>query len=345
MSAFHAKAVNAIEDARLIGFVDVVKEKARRRAEEFGGQAYDDVRRLLERKDVHVVTICTPNGLHEEIALAAAAAGKHIIVEKPPELTLERTDRIIAACRRAGVKCSTVLQSRFRVPMAALKRTLESGALGKVLVGDVTMKWFRTDAYYQRDAWRGTKSLEGGMFMHLAFHYIDLLRWFMGPVKSVLAKTARLLHHAIETEDTGMAILEFASGAVGIVEASTAAKPGRDVRLELHGERGSVQIEGERVQQWWIDGREDEEAKARLSREAPTASGSETAFDWEEHRLQILDVIDAIRNNRDPAVTGEDGRNALEIVLAIYRSAETGCEVTLPLSDESVLGRHFSGII
>lgn len=345
VSAFHARAICSIDEARLVGFADVVKEKALERAKEFGGEAYSDFRMLLQRDDVHVIAICTPNGLHEEIAVAAAAAGKHIIVEKPPELTLERTDRILAACKRAGVKCATVLQSRFRPPVAALKRALDAGAFGRILIGDVTMKWFRTDAYYRRDAWRGTKTLEGGMLMQLAFHYVDLLRWLIGPVKSVLARTAHLLHRTIETEDTGIAILEFANGAVGVLEASTAVNPGIDVRIEIHGDRGSARIEGERIRQWHIDGVEDEETKRRLSRTVQTASAGEAAFDWEEHRLQILDMIDAIKNNRDPAVTGEDGRNALEIVLAMYRSAETGEAVSLPLPSESGAAPHFVGII
>jgi predicted dehydrogenase len=331
VSAFHARAICSIEEARLVGFADIAKDRALQRANEFGGDVYSDFRALIERDDVHVVAICTPNGLHEEVAVAAAGAGKHIIVEKPPELTLERTDRMIAACRRAGVKCSAVLQTRFRPSIAALKRAVDAGTLGRILLGDVTMKWFRSDAYYRRDAWRGTKSLEGGMLMHLAFHYIDLLCWLMGSVKSVQAKTARLLHHSIETEDTGIAVLQFANGALGVVEASTAVNPGIDVRIEIHGERGSVRVEGERVRQWHIDGQENEEIKATFSRDVPTASRGEAAFEWEEHRLQILDMINAIRTNREPSVTCEDGRTTLEVILALYNSAETGIEVSLPL--------------
>ena len=331
VSAFHARAIGAIPETRLIGFVDVRKERAEQRAQEFGGKAFADLDALLAQKEVHVINVCTPNGLHEEIVLKAAAAGKHVMVEKPPEITLERTDRMIAACKAAGVKFATVLQSRFRPSVSALKTAIEQGELGQLLMGDVYMKWYRSQAYYRRDPWRGTKETEGGMLIQLAFHYLDLLCWLMGPVHRVTARTTRLLHRTIETEDTGVAILEFQNGAMGVVEASTAVAPGIDTRLEIHGERGTVRLEGDRVRQWHIDGQENEQAKRRYSQEGGTAAGHEADFGWQDHQAQIRDMVDAVRNDRAPAITGEDGRNILELILAIYRSAETGRPVSLPL--------------
>lgn len=330
VSAFHARAIGAIPEARLIGFVDVNKDRAEQRAKEFNGVAFDDFEALLAQDDVHVINVCTPNGLHEDIVLRAAAAGKHVMVEKPPEITLERTDRMIAACKAAGVKFATVLQSRFRPSLRALKSAIEQGRLGRLLMGDIYMKWYRSEAYYRRDPWRGTKATEGGMLMQLAFHYLDLLYWLMGPVQRATARTARLLHRTIETEDTGIAILEFKNGAIGVLEASTAVAPGIETRLEIHGERGTVRIEGNRVRQWHIDGREDEQAKRRYSREFATAAGNEADFGWQDHQAQIRDMVDAIREDREPAITTEDGRNILALILAIYRSAETGKPVTLP---------------
>ena len=331
ISEFHARAILALPDARLVGFSDVAGERARQRAAQFGGVACADYRQLLDRDDVHVINVCTPNGLHEQIVLGAAAAGKHVMVEKPPEVTLERTDRMIAACKRHQVKFATVLQARFRPAVVALKEAIDAGKLGRLLCGDAVVKWYRSESYYHRDPWRSTKALQGGgVMMQIAIHYLDLLRWLLGPVQRVTARTATLARHDLEVEDSGIAILEYACGAVGVVQASTAIKPGLEPRLEVHGERGTVLIEGDRIRDWAL-GDEAERARMRgFGRPGErTGSGGEADFGWEDHRAAIANMIDAIRSDRQPAVSGEEGRRTLEIVLAIYRSAELGTPVEL----------------
>ncbi|RMD93395.1 MAG: gfo/Idh/MocA family oxidoreductase [Calditrichaeota bacterium] len=332
VSAFHANAIRAIPSAKLIGFMDIRKDRAQQRAEQFDSTAFTNLRAILDHKEIQVINVCTPNGLHEPIVLEAAQAGKHVLVEKPPEITLERMDKMITACQKAGVEMVPVLQTRFRPAVAELRRAVKHGRLGRLFIGDVYMKWYRSGAYYQRDKWRGTRDIEGGIMMQLAFHYIDLLRWLLGPVKQVFARTARLRHHNIETEDSAFVIIEFINGAIGVLEASTAVIPGIDVRLEIHGDRGSIRLKGECIQQWYIDGQEDETLKKNLSHKGKTAAGGEADFDWQDHKALIMDFIDALRNGRPPAVTAIDGRNALEIVLAIYRSAKIGKPVALPIT-------------
>ncbi len=331
ISEFHARAIQSLPDARVVGFADVALEKARQRSGQFGGQAYADYHQLLDLDDVHVINVCTPNGMHEEIVLEAAAAGKHVMVEKPLEISLERADRMIAACKQHHVKLATVLQARFRPAVQALRRAVEEGRLGRLLLGDAVVKWHRGESYYHRDPWRSTRALQGGgVMMQIAIHYIDLLRWLLGPVETVTARTANLLRRDIEVEDSGIAVIEFSNGALGLVEASTAIAPGFEPRLELHGERGSVLIEGDRIRDWAL-GDDDERARfIGLGRPGQrTGAGGEADFGWEDHRAAVADMIEAVRSGRAPAVTGEDGRNALELVLAIYRSAELGTPVRL----------------
>lgn len=331
ISEFHARAIQALPKARLVGFADVAGERARQRAAQFGGIACTDYHELLVREDVDVVNVCTPNGLHEQIVLDAAAAGKHVLVEKPLEITLERADRMIAACHRHRVTLATVHQARFRPAVVAVKEAVDAGKFGRLLCGDAVVKWHRSKSYYHRDPWRSTRALQGGgVMMQIAIHYLDLLRWILGPVRRVTGRTFQLARQDIEVEDSGVAVLEFACGAVGVVEASTAITPGLEPRLEIHGERGTVLVEGDRIREWNLGNEQERARMIGFGRSgAPTGSGGEADFTWEDHRAAVADLIDAIRRNRRPAVSGEEGRRALELVLAIYRSAELGTPVEL----------------
>lgn len=330
VSPFHARAICATPGAALIGFYDLLHARAEQRAAEFGVEAFPSLASLLQREDVHVINVCTPNGRHEEIVLQAAAAGKHVMVEKPPELSLAKTDRMIAACKNAGVKLATVLQTRFRPPLVAIKRGIDSREFGRPMLATIYMKWYRSRQYYRRDAWRGSREFEGGALMQLGFHYVDQLLYLMGPVKSVTARTARLLHKKIETEDTGLAIFEFESGALGYLETTTAAAPGIDVRLEICGSRGMVRLEGERIVQWHTSGHAQQEKESELGRRVQTAAAGAADFDWHEHQWQIQDMVEAIRSGHEPSIRGEDGRNALEVVLAIHESARREKTLYLP---------------
>ncbi len=337
VSEFHARAIQACPRARLIGFHDVEFEKAESRARQFRAKAFKQLDDLLQHEAVHVINICTPNGLHESVALRAAAAGKHILVEKPPELTLARTDRMIHACKAAGVVGAVVSQLRFRPVLQVVHQAVKKGKLGDILIISTSMKWYRTPEYYQRDGWRGSRALEGGVLLQLGYHYIDQMRWLAGPVRSVMARTARLFHHQIETEDTAMAILEFQNGALGLFEVTTAAPPGQEVRVEICGRQGRVTIVGERIEQWFSNGREHPKIIRKYRRAAPTAARHEASFDWQEISWQIENLVDAVLNKRRPLVTLQDGRDTLEIIFAIHEAAgqRRAVHLSLPGAAES----------
>ncbi|MFQ5795989.1 MAG: Gfo/Idh/MocA family protein, partial [Candidatus Bipolaricaulia bacterium] len=244
---------------------------------------------------------------------------------------LERADALIAACREAGLRLGVISQHRFDPAIVTLKRAIDQGRFGKLLLGDAYVKWHRTQEYYDEGGWRGTWTLDGGgAFINQSIHFIDLLRWLMGPVRTVWARTATVAHQ-IEAEDLGVAFLEYESGAFGVVEGATALYPGLPERIEIHGERGTVVVDGPTIRVWAF--REGDPPPAMEDEGAGTGTGSgaavATAIEIESHRRQIADFATAIREERDPAVTGEEGRRTLEIVTAIYRSARLGRPVSL----------------
>ena len=231
ISKFHAKAIAEVPNAQLVGCFDMVPEAAERLAAETGCKAYRDLRSLLKNPDVQVVTIGTPSGAHLEPAVAAARAGKHVIVEKPLEITLKRCDKIIEECGKAGVVLSTIFPSRFHESARLIKGAIEGGRFGRLTIGDAYVKWYRTQQYYDSGAWRGTWKFDGGgALMNQAIHSVDLLAWLMGPVAEISSFTAMLAHERIEVEDVAMATLRFANGALGVIEATTAAYPGAETR-------------------------------------------------------------------------------------------------------------------
>src|SRR5438067_4765102 len=220
----HARAIGDIPNAELRAVVDVVPERARKLAAEFGAEPYAELAAALARPDVDVVCVSVPSGLHAEVGVQVAQAGKHLIVEKPIEITLEAADRLIAACRQRGVKLAVISQHRFDPGMRRLREALEAGRFGRLLLGDAIIKWYRTQQYYDSGAWRGTWELDGGgALMNQGVHSVDLLTWFMGPVVEVRAQMATLAHERIAVEDVCVATLKFASGALGVIEATTAA--------------------------------------------------------------------------------------------------------------------------
>jgi UDP-N-acetyl-2-amino-2-deoxyglucuronate dehydrogenase len=248
---FHARAINDIPDARLVACFDTVPAAADRLATSTGCRAYHELDQLLGDPDVTVVTVGTPSGAHMEPAVAAGRAGKHVIVEKPLEVTLERCDAIIKECDKAGVKLSAIFPSRFHDSNVELKRAIDKKRFGRLTLGDSYVKWFRAQSYYDAGKWRGTWKLDGGgALMNQAIHSVDLLTWLMGPVSEVQAKTATLAHERIEVEDTAVAVVQFSSGALGVIEATTAAYPGYLKRIEIHGSEGSAVIEEEDIVKW-----------------------------------------------------------------------------------------------
>jgi len=331
IAPWHIEAIRASRGGRLVAVADPDEAKARKVAEEHGVVAYTDYHQMLCRPDIDVINICTPSGKHMEAALAAVRAGKHIVVEKPLEITLERIDAILREADAAGVKVSAVFQRRFQETTRRIKRAIDDGKLGRVVLANMANEGHRSQSYYDSGAWRGTWALDGGgALMNQAIHGVDLLLYLMGPVESLSAYTGTLARR-IEVEDTVVASLRFRNGTLGTIVAATSVQPHNPFRCEILGDSGSVRIEGESITAWHVDG---EGEAAVVLPEAPkklTAATGSFAFSLEGHTGQIQDVIDAIRENRNPSVDGREGRRAVELVLAIYESGRTGRPVSLPL--------------
>jgi predicted dehydrogenase len=342
ISSFHARAIAEVRGAKLVGGFDALPAAADKLAANFACKVYQRLKDMLADPAIEVVTIGTPSGAHLEPAMAAARAGKHVIVEKPLEITLRRCDKIIGECEKAGVVLSTVFPSRFHDASRELKRAVDQGRFGRLTLGDAIVKWYRTQAYYDNGAWRGTWRLDGGgALMNQAIHCVDLLTWLMGPVVEVRAQTALLAHWRIAVEDTAVAALRFANGALGVIEASTAVYPGYLKRIEIHGSAGSAVLEEEDLIKW--DFAEKIKAdRAILHKMANRKSSGGGAADpaaigHHGHARQFQDVVNAIKKGTKPLIDGREGRRAVEIILAIYKSAETGRVVPLPLSADPPL--------
>jgi len=324
---FHCKAVADIRNAKVTACFDMVPAAADRLAAQVGCRAYHDLEAMLADPAVQVVTICTPSGAHMEPAVAAAKAGKHVIVEKPLDVTLKRCDAIIDACAAAGVTLATIFPSRFHESAQLLKRAVEQGRFGQLTIGDAYVKWYRTQEYYDKGGWRGTWKYDGGgSLINQSIHTIDLQRYIMGDPEWLFGKIG-VMSHKIETEDLGLAILQFKGGARGVIEGSTSVYPGLPERLEVHGEKATAIIEGGKMMKWAMEGeQEGTEEKAKLS-----AAAEASAITADSHALQIQDFVDAIGQDRKPLVDGLEGRKALEVVVAVYRSSQTGKVVKFPI--------------
>ncbi len=326
IAGFHARALAGIRGAKLVACTSRRAEVAKKFALEHGCQALDTIDQLLLHPAVDAISICTPGGCHRDDVLKAAAAGRHVIVEKPLEVTAGRCREMVEACDRANVRLATVFQSRFHPDAARLKKAADSGRFGQMAMASAFVKWFRTQEYYDSGAWRGTWNLDGGgALMNQAIHNVDLLLWIAGPATSISARAALRAHERIEVEDTLVACLEFASGALGTIEATTASWPGWKKRLEICGSTGSAVLEDDRLIKWefaeLFPG--DAEKVLKVS-DANATSGGAThpaSITHHAHQLQLQDFIDAIRENRPPLVDGHEGTRSVELINAIYQSA------------------------
>lgn len=331
---FHARAIADAEGAHLVGCADRMPEFAVKFAEKNDCRAYDTVDAMLADPNVQAVSICSPSGAHLEPALAAAAAGKHLIVEKPLEITNERCDQIIEACEKADVRLTVTFQSRFHESSKLMKQAIDSGRFGKVTMGDAYVKWFRSQEYYDSGAWRGTWALDGGgALMNQAIHSVDLLVWLMGPVAEISAMTATLTHQRIEVEDVAVATLKFASGALGVIEATTTAYPGALKRIEISGSNGSAVLEEEDIKDWQFadETPEDESIRIRMAGKTDTGGGASdpSAISHHGHTMVFEDAVAAINEHRPSSVDGHEGRRSVEVIRAIYDSAKSGQIVKL----------------
>ncbi len=333
----HAQVATSLPNARFVACTDVVPERAEKMADAYGGEAEADLASLLAREDVDVVSVCVPSGLHAEIGVQAAAAGKHVVVEKPIDISLAAADRLISAAGQAGVKLTVISQHRFDAGLVELHKMIEEGKLGRLVLADSKVKWYRSQAYYDSGDWRGTWELDGGgALMNQGVHYTDMLRWCMGPVSEVMAVTATAAHK-METEDVALALVRFASGAVGTLEASTAVYPGFLERLEVSGTEGTVVVEDGAVvvREFLAERGEIGAYGVRVESKPPAAPASGAsdpgAISNDSHALQVADLLAAIDEGREPLMTGREARNALELVLAVYESARRNAPVKLPL--------------
>lgn len=316
-----------IGNARLVAVSDVVKSKAEAIGERFGVPSYADMHAMMQSEKVDVVGVLTASGLHAEHVIALAKYGKHIVVEKPMALSLGDADKMIEACDRAGVKLFVVKQNRLNVPVVKLREALDAGRFGKLVMGTVRVRWCRPQTYYDLDSWRGTWALDGGVLANQASHHIDLLEWMMGDVDSVFAMSRTALVN-VETEDTAVVVLRFATGALGVIEATTATRP-KDLEgsLSILGEGGTVVIGGfavNEMQTWsFTEPRPgDEDVLTKYSVNPPSVYGF-------GHQAYYEHVVSSILNNTAQLVDGLAGRKSLELISAIYESVETGREVSL----------------
>jgi UDP-N-acetyl-2-amino-2-deoxyglucuronate dehydrogenase len=338
ISGLHADAITKSNKADLVAVCDVSEERARELADKFAPSAsvYTSFDDMLKDDNVEVVNIVTPNHLHTEFVLKAAAAGKHVLCEKPPAMSLAETDQMIEACEKAGVKFGIFVQSRMREPIRLIKKALDDNRFGKILRVDTIMKWYRDGNYYLMDAWRSNRKCGAGVTIQHAFHYIDILQHLMGPGDKVVAEMRNLAHPDVVLEDTLDARILFRNGVRGFVQASTALWPGNDVKIEIYGTEGSAIMEGAAFSLWKFKNEIPEDEKIRKAGDAVTATaGSDpTALPSADHQYVIDDCVDAIDQDREVCIPCSSVRSTLEIALAMYKSDKDGAEVSLPLADE-----------
>jgi len=322
----HAKAIKEIEDAKLVAVCDKVPATMEPYIVEYGAASYTEVEDMLEKEDIDIVCICTPSGFHSSIAVQIANSKKNIIVEKPIAMNLEDTDKIIEACKINNVKLSVVHPNRFRPVVQELRKILDDNLLGKISHASCIVNWNRNQEYYDQAPWRGTKQYDGGVLMNQAIHNLDLLLWFMGNPKQVFSMEATRLRN-IEAEDVSVGVIQFESGALGTVEASTTVYPKNfEESITLFGEKGTVKIGGTNAlffEHLVIEGMPENHIN--------DLKESIKADPWgiPGHQWIIEDMVNAINENRKPQVTGEDGRNALNLVLSFYESAKLNLPVQI----------------
>ena len=333
IAEFHARAITDMPGAELVAVYGRNRDKAAQFAARHGCAPYDDLDAFLAHTPLDIVTICTPSGNHLEPALAAASAGKHIICEKPLEVTLPRVDRMIDACAEVGVTLAGVFPRRFNPATAILKSAVEAGRFGRIALADAAVKWWRTQAYYDSGAWRGTWALDGGgALMNQGIHTVDLLLHVAGDVRSVRARTTLRAHAGIEVEDTAVAMLAFESGALGTIQASTAcwSASGHPAEIQLCGEAGSAFLTDDKFRVWEFEPSRTEDTEVIANHGLATAgqagagAADPAAIDYRWHQRNFEDVVSAIRDGRNPAIDGREARRAIALIRAIYESAAAG---------------------
>ena len=329
----HARNIVELENADLIAVCDLVREKAADYSQTYGGEVYTDYRAVLERPDIDIIAIATSSGAHAEIGIAAAEAGKHVIVEKPMALSLFDADRLIAACHKNQVYLGVCHQNRYNQVVQQLRQALDKGRFGKLTHAVASIRWYRDQAYFNQDSWHGTWEQDGGVLMNQSIHNIDLLLWMMGQANSVYGKIATR-HRQIEVEDLGMGMITFQNGALGMIEASSTVYPKNlEETLNIFGETGTVVLGGtsiNKIEAWrFADGLDDEADVIKSYGETPP-----NIYGF-GHRTLYQRFMQAIETGTAFDIPGEEGRRGLEMILAIYHSSLTNVPITIPLQEKT----------
>lgn len=325
---FHLEAIRAIPGARLVVVAERNEDRAKAFAAKAGSDYVTDHAKLLARPDVDVVCVTTPSGSHAKLGMDVVNAGKHLVVEKPLAMHAHDAYELVRAARAKGVTMSVISQRRFEPQHVAVKQAVDAGAIGKLLLAEVSLPFYRTQAYYDQADWRGTIDQDGGALMNQGIHSIDLLLWFAGPAATVMGKTATQTHR-MEAEDIGLAIVKFQSGAFGTIMASTSIQPGFPATLNLFGEKGTIKLEGTSITHWTVP---DYDRPAEAQQQAAGGGGGVAdprAISSEFHRLQLTDIVESIEQRRTPKVTGDDGMRAVQLVESIYESSKRGTEILI----------------
>lgn len=327
IAAKHAQAIAAVPGAQLAAVWGTASGQGAKFAAEHGAEFSFDIAALAARDDIHAATIATPSGAHALAALPFLEKGKAVLCEKPLEITLEKIDAILGAAEKSGATLAGILQLRLGAGAQAMKRAVVDGRFGKLALCSAYLKWWRDQSYYDAVAWRGTKALDGGgALMNQGIHGVDLLQWLAGMPSEVFAFSGCLAHKGIEVEDTIAVALKYPNGAMGVIEASTACKPGHAMRIELCGDRGSAVLEDDRIVRWQFDDEQPGDEAIRTMESGTIVGGSSDprAIGFQGHRILIEDLLGAIRDKRPPMIPGSEARNAVRLILAAYESARTG---------------------
>jgi predicted dehydrogenase len=325
IAEFHAKAIAEVEGAELVACHSRTRENGEKFAAEFNCDYIQNYEELLARDDIDAIAITTPSGTHAALGVLAAQAGKHVLCEKPIDISVEKIDELINACDKSGVLLGAIFQSRFGPGARALKKAIDAGRFGKLTQCSAYIPWFRSKEYYASAGWRGTWELDGGgALMNQGIHAIDLLLWLAGEVSEVSAKVQTRLHD-IEVEDNAAAWLQFQNGALGVVQGSTACYPGESKRVEIKGEKGSVTLVDDTPTFWEFETGAPEDEDVKKLREGASIGGGASdpkAISTAGHCAQYTDFVAAIQEKRQPAIPGKEGRRAVELIRAIYDSSE-----------------------
>ena len=329
ISRNHFDAIEKIDGLELAAVCDIVPERAREAGERYNVPWFESFDEMLASVRCDGVALCTPSGLHPRHGIAAARAGKHVICEKPMAISLEDADELVRECDEAGVQLFVVKQNRLNPAIQLLKRAVDRGRFGRIYLANTTVRWTRPQEYYDQAPWRGTWEFDGGAIMNQASHYVDLIQWLVGPVESVMAKTATLARR-IESEDTGVAVLKFRSGALGVIEVTMLTYPRNlEGSITILGEKGSVKVGGtavNRVEHWtFADYDDDDKLVESTTTNPPTVYGY-------GHEGYYRNVLAVLRGQAKAETDGRAGRKSLELILGIYESAKTGRDVPIPLT-------------